>query len=95
MERDAVELVDPEQPVPAHCLVPRGDVRERAVELAGEHDVDDVLRPEAPLGRDRLDDRDRALDRQLLVLPDETRLLGELALQRLDEGLAAPDAAAG
>ena len=94
VERDAVELLDPEEPVAAHCLVRRGDVYERAVELTGEHDVDDVLRPDAALGGDRLDDRDRPLDRQLLVLPDETRLLGQLSVQRLDERLAAPDAPA-
>ena len=58
---------------------------ERAVELTREDDVDDVLRPEAPLRRDRLDDRDRAFDRQLVSLPDEARLLRELALQGVDQ----------
>ena len=61
----------------------------------GEHDVDDVLRPEAPLGRDRLDDRHGAFDGELLVLPHEPGLLRQLAVERLDERLAAAQAAAG
>ena len=44
---EPLELVALEEPVPAHGLVPRDDVGERAVDLAGEDDVHDVLRPEA------------------------------------------------
>ena len=50
MQRDAVELLGFEQAVSAHRLVLGDDVGERAVELAREDDVDDVLRPEAALG---------------------------------------------
>ena len=67
VQRDAVELVELEEPVAAHCRVLETAPLERPVELAGEDDVDDVLRPEAPLGRDRLDDRNRPFDRQLVV----------------------------
>ena len=73
MERDALELVGIEQPVAAHCLVARDDRGERAVELGSEHDVDDVLRPEAALRRDRVDDRDGALDRDLVALLGQSR----------------------
>ena len=52
---------------------------ERAVELAREDDVDDMLRPQAPLGGDRLDDRDRPLDGQLGELAEETGVVGEHA----------------
>jgi len=68
---------------------------ERAVQLAGEDDMDDVLRPQTPLRRDRLDDRDRPLDRQLVAIAHEARLFRQLALQRVDERLAARHAAPG
>src|SRR6478735_1437931 len=57
--------------------------------------MDDVLRPEAAFRRDRLDDRDRPLDGQLVAIAHEPRLLRQLALQRVDECLAARDAAPG
>ena len=68
MQHDAVELVETEEPVAAHGLVVETTPLERAVQLAGEDDVDDVLRPEAPLGRDRLDDRDGPFERELVAL---------------------------
>ena len=58
MQREALQLVEIEQPVAADGLVVGDDVRERPVELGGEDDVHDVLRPEAALGGDRVDDRD-------------------------------------
>jgi hypothetical protein len=57
---DGVELVRLEQTVAANGLVDRSHVREGAAQVAGEDHVDDVLRPQAPLGRDRLHERDRA-----------------------------------
>ena len=95
VQREPLELVEVEQPVAAHGLVARDDVGERAVELGREDDVDDVLRPEAALRRDRVDDRDRALDRDLVAVLGQPGLLVELALQRLRQALAAPHAAAG
>ena len=54
-----------EEPVAAHGGVLRRDRLERAAgEIAGEDDVDDVLRRERALRRDRVDERDRALDRR-------------------------------
>ena len=64
MENDAVELVEREEPVPADGVVGRGDPFERALELAREDDVDDVLRRQRAAGGDRVDDRDRALERR-------------------------------
>jgi hypothetical protein len=95
MQRDAVELVGREEPMAAYGLVARHDTLERAVQLAGEDDMDDVLRPQTPLRRDRLDDRDRPLDRQLVADRPRARLLRQLALQRVDERLAARHAAPG
>ena len=70
MQDDAVELVEREQPVPAHGLVLRRDRFERAVELAGEDDVDDVLRPRGP-ARARSSRRSRpALRRAACRRPD-------------------------
>src|SRR5207245_4286743 len=69
----------------AHCV-------ERASrEIAGEDDVDDVPARRRALRRDRIDDRHRPFDRDVLVDAD---LLGELALERVDEALAGVDAAA-
>ena len=84
MQDDAVELVEREEAVPAHCRVLRGHGLERAVEVAGEDDVDDVLRAQRALGRDRVDERHRALDRRRL----DAHLLAELAVERVDEALA-------
>ena len=89
VQRDAVELVRREEPMAAHGLVARHCALERSIKLAGEDDMDDVLRPEAAFRRDRLDDRDRPLDGQLLVITNESRLLRQLALQRVDERLPA------
>ena len=49
VQRQPLELVALEQPVPPDGLVTRDDVLERPVDLTGEDDVDDVLRPQAPL----------------------------------------------
>ena len=76
MEHDAVQVVDAEEPVPPHRGVLRRHRLQRpAAEVAREDDVHHVLRGEAPHRRDRVDDRDRPLDRQLLVDAD---LLAEL-----------------
>ena len=77
MQHDLVELPLREQPVPADGGIGRRDRLERpAPQVTREDDVDDVLRGEAAHGRDRVDDRDRALERDQVVDPD---LLGELA----------------
>src|SRR6478735_6165756 len=57
--------------------------------------MDDVLRPEAAFRRDRLADRDRPLDGQLVAIAHGPRLPRQPALQRVDECLAARDAAPG
>jgi hypothetical protein len=85
MQRDAVEIGGVEQPVPAHRCVLRGDRLERAArEIGGEDDVHDVLRAHSALRRDRVDERDRPLDGQLVGDAD---LLEELAMQRVHEAL--------
>ena len=78
----------------AHRFVHRHGTLERAVELAREDDVDDVLRPRGSLGEI---DSTIAIGPStgLVVQADEARLLGELPLQRLDERLAAPHPSAG
>jgi hypothetical protein len=80
MERHALEVIELEEPVPSYSLVTGDDVDERPVELAGEHDMNDVLRPEAALGRDRVDDHDGTLDGQFIATLDEPCLLRELTL---------------
>src|SRR5712691_11470996 len=93
MEDDHVEVVDGEQPVAANGGVLRADRVERpSREVAGEDDVDDMPAGGRALGRDRVDDRNRALDGDVLVDSD---LLGELALERVDQALARVYAAAG
>src|SRR4029453_9048001 len=75
----------------AHGCVSRGDALERASrEVGREDDVHHVLADERALRRDRVDDRDRPLEREVLA---DRHLLLELAAQRLDEALAAVDAA--
>src|SRR6185436_4747144 len=95
MDSQPFELVAFEKPVPPHRLVPRDDVGERTVDLAGEDDVDDMLRPEAPLRRDRLHDRDGPLDRNLVAVVNQSRLLRELTRQRVRQAFPAVHAAAG
>src|SRR4029453_12975970 len=56
-----------------------------------EDDVDDVLRLAAAHRRDRVDDRDRSLERHRIV---DSHLLEQLAPERVDERLARVDAAA-
>jgi hypothetical protein len=69
-----------------------GDLLERTTgQVACEDDVDDVLRGEAAHRRDRVDDRNRPLHRDLVLDPD---LLGQLAVERVDEALAGVDAPA-
>src|SRR6266536_63109 len=93
VQADLVELVRGEQAMAPHCGIPGGHRLERsATQVAREDDVDDVLGGEAADGRDRVDDRDRALDGRLVVDPE---LLGELAVKRVDEALARVDAASG
>src|SRR5439155_22549006 len=92
MEDDAVEILDAEEAMSAHGGVVRGDGLERAgAKIAGEDDVHDVLRGEAPHGGNRVDDRDGPFDREILVDAD---LLRELAVQRVDEALARVDTSA-
>ena len=52
--------------------------------------MDDVLRDECPLRRDRVDKRDWAFDRNLVLDAD---LFAQLAVQCVDEALARVDAA--
>src|SRR3954454_16822168 len=93
MQHDLVELARVAEPVPADRDVARRHRLERAAgEVAGEDDVHDVLRRERPLRRDRVDDRDRPLDGQLVLIP---ALFAQLAVQRVLEALARVDAAAG
>ena len=93
MQDDAVEVLHSEESMAAHRRVVRRDRLEGAsAKVAGEDDVDDVLRCEAPDGRDRVDDCDGTLDGQVFVDAD---LLGELAMERVDEALTGVDAAAG
>ena len=76
----------------ANGHVVRGDLLERLPgQVAGEDDVHDVLGGEAAHRRDRVDDRHRPLDRHLGADAD---LLGELAVEGVDEALAGVDAAA-
>src|SRR6266545_2171511 len=92
MHDDRVEVVEREEAVPADGGVLRADGFQRAAaQVAGEHDVHDVLRRQRPLRRDRLDDAHRSLERNVLVDPE---LFDELAVQRIHEALAAVDAAA-
>ena len=90
MQDDAVQLIGGKEPVSLHRLVLRGDGLERAVDVAGEDDVDDVLRDEA-IGRDRVGDRDGPLEGRRL----DAHLLRDLALERVEQALAGVDAAAG
>src|SRR4051812_10214816 len=92
MEHDLVEVALVEEPVPAHRSVLRGDRFERASrQIAREDDVHDVLRGECALRSNRVDDRDRPFDGQLVLDPD---LFAKLAVQGIDEALAGVDAAA-
>src|SRR5262245_60755605 len=76
----------------ANCgVLGRHGLQRSSPQVAGEDDVDDVLGGSA-VRRDRFDDGDRALERQVLFDP---ALLGELAFQRLKQSLPAIDAASG
>src|SRR5262249_17894440 len=61
-------------------------------EVGREDDVDDVPVVGRPVRRDRLGDRDRALEEQLV---GQAELLAELARERFGERLATLDAPAG
>src|SRR5262249_1016663 len=81
-----------EQAVPPNGSVLRRHRLERAAgQVTREDDVHDVLRGEAPHRRDRIDDCDGPFDRDVVV---DTDFLRELAVERVDEALAAVDAAA-
>jgi hypothetical protein len=93
MEHDLLQLAETEQPVPPHRRISGRDRLERApAQIAREDDVDDVLGREAPLRGDRIDDRHRPLDRDVLL---ETHLLDELPMERVYEALARVHASAG
>src|SRR5262245_10542420 len=86
VQHDLVQLADVEEPVSTHrCVARRHRLERPPLEVAREDDVNDVLRSEAAHRSDRVDDRHRALDGNLVVHP---HLLGELAMQRADEALA-------
>src|SRR6266516_2458029 len=92
MEHDVVELDTVEQPVASHRRILRRDSGERTPrEIAGEDDVHDVLDCEGPLRRDRVDEGDRPLDRDLVLDAD---LLVKLAVERVGETLAGVHASA-
>src|SRR4051812_4851727 len=85
MQHHVVELGALEEPVAADGRVLRRRCFERAArEIAGEDDVDDVLGREGTLRRDRVDDRDRPFDGNLVLDPD---LLAKLAVERVGEAL--------
>src|SRR5579864_1264740 len=93
MQDDVVELRTVEQTMAAD----RGVARRRrfegpAGEIAGEDDVDNMLGNERALRGDRVHDRDRPLDRDLVL---DAYLLAQLPVQRVGEALARVDAAAG
>src|SRR5690242_12712823 len=93
MEHDAVQVARVEQPVAAHGGIPRGNRLERASrQVAREDDVYDVLRAEAALRGDRVDDGDRSFDRELVGDAD---LLVQLAVEGGDETLPRVDPPAG
>src|SRR5205823_10845905 len=78
VQNDPVEVLQAEEAVAADRGVVRRHCLEGArAEVAGEDDVDDVLRGEATHGSDRVDDRDRSFDRQVFVDAD---LFRELAV---------------
>ena len=93
MEDDLVELGGGEETVSSHRRIARARSLQRPLtEIAREDDVNDVLGGEAPLRGDRVDDRDRPLDRKLFLDPD---LLQQFAVERVDEALTGVDPAAG
>jgi hypothetical protein len=70
VQDDLVQFVHAEQPVALDGRVLGRDRLERSpAEIAREDDVDDVLRRGEPRRRDRVDDRDRTLERHI-VDPD-------------------------
>jgi hypothetical protein len=76
MEHDVVKLVVGEQPMATHGRVLGRDPLQRAPgEVGGEDDVHDVFTARAVAGRDRVDERDGAFERQLLA---DAELLAEL-----------------
>src|SRR5262249_23618281 len=90
---DAVELPKAEQTMTADGIIQRGHELERPLaEVACEDDVDHVLRREAGRRRDRVDDRNRTLERELVGDAD---LFRQLPVQRVDEALAGMDTATG
>src|SRR5918996_1759473 len=95
MGRDPLELSHAERAVAAHRVILRADVLERPGHVRREDHVDDVLPRRAGGWRDRVDERDGALERDVHALREEPRLLPELALKRVQEALARLHAAAG
>ena len=91
VQDDLVELVDARRaggrgrPRPATSPLERA-----AAEVAREDDVHDVLRREARAGRDRVDDRDRALDGSSSSMPTSSRSSRCSASTRLSPELTPP-----
>src|SRR6266568_324253 len=83
MQHDSVEILEREQPVAAHGRILRAHSLERAArEVPREDDVHHVLAHEWTLGSDRVHDRDRPFEWNILV---DAELLSELTLQRVDQ----------
>jgi hypothetical protein len=95
MQHDLVELVETDKAMTSHGLVVRHNAGERAPELGGEDNMDDVFCPPAALRRDRFDDRDRAFEWKLLSPLPDSRLLAELSMECLNQGLSALNATSG
>src|SRR5436190_16968102 len=93
MEHDVVELGRIEEAMAAHGDVSRGDALERASgEVGRKDDVDDMAPDEGAPRGDRVDHRNRALEREVVA---DRYFLCELAAQCVDEALAAVDSSSG
>jgi hypothetical protein len=88
---DGFELAQTERAMTANRFVLRHDVLEGARDVGREDHVHDMLARECVLRRDRIDQCDRPLE---LHVGLDAELLAQLAPKRLDQRLAAVDAAA-
>jgi hypothetical protein len=95
MQRDTGELSEAERPMPADGRVLRAHLLQRPRHVGCEDHVHDVLARRARRRRDRVDERDGALERDIDALREQPRLLPEFPLQRVQEALPRVDAAAG